>query len=81
MSKPACSLSWLASRRGPVTGKQVEQIRYWVAADWESHDVSRDATRLIGRLADALAAYQGATQKRVTRAFYERVTNVRKARR
>lgn len=49
------SLVWLASRSGPVTAKQLEQIRRWLDADWESHDVDRDAVRLIRRLVDTMA--------------------------
>jgi hypothetical protein len=54
MSKPAVNLSWLASRSGPVTDQQLKQIQEWLDADWESHDVERDAVRLIGRLVATL---------------------------
>ena len=56
MSRPACNLSWLASRSGPVTDKQIKQITKWIDDDWESHDVDRDAVRLIRRLVDSLVA-------------------------
>lgn len=54
MSKPACNLSWLASRSGPVTDQQIKQIQEWIDADWESHNVDRNAVRLIGRLVASL---------------------------
>jgi hypothetical protein len=50
----AVSLHWLANRSGPVTAKQLEQIQHWIDVDWESHDVNRDAVRLIQRLITAL---------------------------
>jgi len=60
------SLRWLASRRGPVTARQLTQIKAWLYDDWESHDVDRDAVRLIARLAVALWSASFA-KKRVTR--------------
>lgn len=60
MSKPAVNLSWLASRSGPVTDTQIEQIQRWIDADWESHDVERNAVRLIGRLVASLRVARGA---------------------
>lgn len=54
MTEPAVNLSWLASRSGPVTDHELKQIREWIDADWESHDVERDAVRLIGRLVATL---------------------------
>ena len=51
MSARVASLRWLASRKGPVTAKQIAQIKAWIDADWESHDVDRDERRLIERLA------------------------------
>lgn len=56
MSKPAVNLSWIASRSGPVTPEQLDQIQYWIDADWESHDIDRDAVRLIQRLVTELKA-------------------------
>jgi hypothetical protein len=54
MSKPAPNLSWLASRNGPVTDAQIAQIQRWLDADWESHDIDRNAVKLISRLVSAL---------------------------
>ena len=51
MSGRVVSLRWLASRRGPLTSRQLAQIKAWIAADWESHDIDRDAKKLIQRLA------------------------------
>ena len=50
----AVSLRRLASGRGVVTPKQAKQIRRWIDADWESHDVDRDAVKLIQRLLGTL---------------------------
>lgn len=48
------SLRWLASRKGPITSRQLAQIKAWIDDDWESHDVDKDAVRLIRRLIDDL---------------------------
>lgn len=39
---------------GPVNHKSLKQIQDWIDADWESHDVDRDAVKLIGKLVAAL---------------------------
>ncbi len=44
------SLRWLASRKGPLTSRQLAQIKSWIDADWESHDVDKDVLTLIRRL-------------------------------
>jgi len=36
--------------KGPLSERQLKQARRWVAADWESHDIDRDAVKLITRL-------------------------------
>jgi hypothetical protein len=51
MSQRTVSLRWLASRKGPITAQQLGQIKAWIDADWESHDIDRNARRLIERLA------------------------------
>lgn len=50
--KRVVSLRWLASRKGPLTAKQLQQVQDWLDADWESHDIDRDAIALIRRLVD-----------------------------
>jgi len=50
MSGRVVSLRWLASRKGPITSLQLAQIKQWIDADWEEHDIDRDARRLIQRL-------------------------------
>lgn len=54
MTKPAVNLSTLAAGKGPLTERQLKQARYWVDADWESHDIDRDAVKLIRRLLDTI---------------------------
>ena len=51
VSRRVVSLRWLASRRGPVTAQQIGQIKAWIDADWEAHDIDPDARKLIQRLA------------------------------
>lgn len=48
------SLRWLASQQGPITAQQIGQIKAWINADWESHDIDPDARKLIERLATEL---------------------------
>lgn len=48
--KEAVALRTLAAGKGPLPARQLAQARYWVDADWESHDIDRDAVRLIDRL-------------------------------
>lgn len=46
------SLETLAKgpRDKPLSKKQIQKIKNWVAADWESHDVDQDIIKLIRRL-------------------------------
>ena len=44
-------LSTLARRKGPLSAKEFDQLQRWLDDDWESHDIDRDAVRLINRLA------------------------------
>lgn len=44
------ALSVLASGKGPLSEEEIVQARRWVDADWESHDIERDAVNLIDRL-------------------------------
>ncbi len=53
----APSLAWLASRSGLVTARQLEQIQRWLDADWEAHDIDRDAVRLIARLVKTMTTH------------------------
>ena len=55
MSRPAVNLSTLTAGKGPLTARQLKQAQCWVDADWESHDVDRDAVRLISRLLATIA--------------------------
>lgn len=34
----------------PLTEKQLEKVKEWLAEDWESHDIDREAIVLIKRL-------------------------------
>jgi hypothetical protein len=58
--KDAVSLRFLASGKGPLTEKQLKQIQHWIDVDWESHDIDKDAVRLIQRL--LLTCNQGTRQ-------------------
>ena len=46
----------LAKGKGPLSAKQILQVRRWLQDDWESHDFDRDLIRLIGRLLDSIRA-------------------------
>lgn len=46
----AVRLADLVRRDGPLSERQVAQVRKWLEEDWESHDVDREAVKLIGRL-------------------------------
>jgi hypothetical protein len=50
----AVDLRTLAAGKGPLTEKKLKQIQRWLDADWESHDVDRDAVKLIQRLLDTI---------------------------
>lgn len=56
MTKPAVNLSTLVKNKGALTRRQLDQARYWVDADWESHDIDRNAVLLIRRLLDTIDA-------------------------
>lgn len=43
-------LADLVRRDGPLSERQLAQVRRWLDEDWESHDVDREAVRLISRL-------------------------------
>lgn len=48
--KPAVALARLA-RGKSLTLKELEQVQYWLDADWESHDaMDRDGRKLVQRL-------------------------------
>jgi len=48
-------LSTLAKGTGPLTTKELQQAQDWVDDDWESHDLDKDAIRLIRRLLTTVA--------------------------
>lgn len=50
----AVNLCKLAAGKGPLSAKKLKQIQRWIDADWESHDVDRDAVKLIQRLLDTI---------------------------
>jgi hypothetical protein len=50
----AVHLRELAAGKGPLSAKKLKQIQRWIDADWESHDVDRDAVKLIQRLLDTI---------------------------
>jgi hypothetical protein len=62
-----------------VTDRQLKQIQEWIDADWESHDVERDAVRLIGRLVASLDEARGPERERDAR--LDDAAALRKARR
>jgi uncharacterized membrane protein YccC len=43
-------LADLVRREGPLSERQIEQVRKWLEEDWESHDLDREAVQLIARL-------------------------------
>lgn len=43
-------LADLVRREGPLSERQVEQVRKWLEEDWESHDVDGEAVKIIARL-------------------------------
>jgi hypothetical protein len=51
----AVDLRVLAAGKGPLSAKKLKQIQRWLDADWESHDIDRDAVKLIQRLLDTIA--------------------------
>jgi hypothetical protein len=48
-------LSTLAKGAEPLTTKELQRAQDWVDDDWESHDIDRDAVRLIKRLLATVA--------------------------
>jgi hypothetical protein len=50
----AVDLRVLAADKGPLSAKKLKQIQRWLDADWESHDIDRDAVKLIQRLLDTI---------------------------
>jgi hypothetical protein len=55
----AAALRVLARPKKLVDRKESARIRRWLDADWESHDIGRDAVKLIRRLLDSLDASEG----------------------
>jgi hypothetical protein len=43
-------LDTIAKGKGPFTCRQAKQLRAWIDDDWESHDIDRDAVKVIDRL-------------------------------
>ncbi len=41
-------------RRGPLSERQVDLVREWLAEDWESKDIDSNAVALISRLVDTI---------------------------
>lgn len=52
--KKIVRLSKLAGPVGPMTAREIQQTRDWIEADWESHDIDRDACLLITRLLETI---------------------------
>lgn len=52
----AVDLRKLVAGKGPLSEKKLKQIQRWITADWESHDIDRDAVKLIQRLLDTVKA-------------------------
>ena len=50
----AVDLRVLAAGQGPLSATKLKQIQRWLDADWESHDVDRDAVKLIRRLLETI---------------------------
>lgn len=51
----AVNLSTLAKGTDPLTTKELKQAQDWLDDDWESHDIDKDAIRLIRRLLETIA--------------------------
>jgi hypothetical protein len=54
----AAALRVLARPRKLVDRKESARIRRWLDADWESHDIDRDAVKLIRRLLNTVEAHE-----------------------
>lgn len=52
--KTQVRLETLAKGKGPLTDRQLLQVRRWLDDDWESHDIDRDAVKLIARLLETV---------------------------
>jgi hypothetical protein len=52
----AASLNVIAAGNGPLTDAKLKQVRRWLDADWESHDIDRDAVKLTRRLLETVEA-------------------------
>lgn len=52
----AVRLADLVRGSGPLSKRQLAQVRKWLDEDWESHDVDREAVRLIERLLQTVAS-------------------------
>jgi hypothetical protein len=50
----------IAAGKGPLSAKKLEQAQRWVDDDWESHDVDRDAVKLITRLLETVRSLRAA---------------------
>lgn len=53
----------IAAGKGPLNDKKLKQAQRWVDADWESHDIDRDAVKLIARLLETVRQLKGASKK------------------
>lgn len=51
----SASLRSIAAGKGPLSAKKLKQIQQWLDADWESHDIDRDAVKLIQRLLETVS--------------------------
>lgn len=69
MSQNNATLSSLAAGEGPLGAKKLKQIQKWIDADWESHDIDRDAVRLIERLLETVTAEEAVSAGWVERAI------------
>jgi hypothetical protein len=56
----AANLRDIAAGKGPLNDKKLEQAQRWVDEDWESHDVDRDAVKLITRLLETVRSLRAA---------------------
>lgn len=59
----AAYLATLARGKGPLSSRQLKQVQKWIDEDWESHDVDRDAVRLIQRLLHTIKEPNGAESR------------------
>ncbi len=52
-------LAEFTKRKGPISTRQLREVRKWLEDDWESHDIDRDATKLIWRLVETIEGMAG----------------------